>query len=252
MNAFDMGSLWDGLNCDTADEQDQSTTLVQFPQFRCLPTELRLRIWNYALPPRRTIAILERWRKRDIVEYTLTAESKNPALLFVNSEARSEALKHYRIAFEAICDATHAVYFDFAKDELSLVRCSPDWVFRFPGSLMQDMEQVTSLAISGPRRQEWLWTPETCALGILDPFENLQFLTVGKSVGNPFQLGRERGPVDGSAARKVLVDAFEAIWESEREEARKRGPKYKVGLKEMPQIVFWDPFPWVSCEPHGD
>ncbi len=117
---------------------------------------------------------------------------------------------------------------------------------------MEEMEQITSLAISGPRREEWLWTPETCALSILDPFENLQFLTVGKSVGNPFELRREQGVVGEAAARKVLVEAFEAILEAEREEVRMRGPMYKVGLKEMPQIVFWDPYPWVFCEAHED
>jgi hypothetical protein len=211
-----------------------------------------VKIWNYALPARRTIAILERWRKRGIVEYILTAEGKNPALLFVNSEARCEALKHYRLAFESLSDANHAVYFDFSKDELSLVRCSPDWIFRFPAELMAEMERITSLAISGPRREEWLWTPETCALGILDPFENLQFLTVGKSVGNPFELRRQEGVAGEIGARHVLVEAFETILEGEREEAEKRGPMYQVGLKEMPQIVFWDPFPWASYESRED
>lgn len=75
-----------------------------FSPFSRLPAELRLKIWNHALPPR-----------------TLTAtHAPNPALLSVNREARCEALRRYNLV-RLNTWGDRRIYVDFEHDSIAIV-----------------------------------------------------------------------------------------------------------------------------------
>ncbi|RBR12586.1 uncharacterized protein FIESC28_08543 [Fusarium coffeatum] len=74
-----------------------------FRNFCKLPTELRLKIWNYNLPPTRLVPIQcgSSWPGcSDSLSWTgCTSPAAIPVNLHVCGESRSEALKYYGLAF---------------------------------------------------------------------------------------------------------------------------------------------------------
>ncbi|KAJ6783090.1 hypothetical protein PWT90_08616 [Aphanocladium album] len=124
---------------------------ISFPQFARLPTELRLKIWEYMVQPRIVVACcLERdgrlperraqLRKRTAGEPTaddydhgagggMTNGSCSPVLLRINREARSVGLRFYELTFswrisKLLSDTPVSqparVWFNFALDALYL------------------------------------------------------------------------------------------------------------------------------------
>ncbi|OLN87001.1 hypothetical protein CCHL11_04682, partial [Colletotrichum chlorophyti] len=75
-----------------------------FTPFSRLPPELRLKIWNHALPPRTLLA----------------THAPNPALLSVNREARHEALRRYTLV-RLNTWGDRRIYIDFARDSIAVV-----------------------------------------------------------------------------------------------------------------------------------
>ncbi|TGO57999.1 hypothetical protein BOTNAR_0189g00010 [Botryotinia narcissicola] len=91
-----------------------------FPQFRRFPKEIRLSIWERAIPESRIVHIVQDAATRAMKSYTSI-----PAILRVNSESLSVASKHYRRAFRSCQPGqdqpdkdTSYVWFDFERDFL--------------------------------------------------------------------------------------------------------------------------------------
>ncbi|KAI1437322.1 hypothetical protein GGR50DRAFT_96087 [Xylaria sp. CBS 124048] len=99
-----------------------------FPRFSQLPPELRIKIWQYAMPEARTVVVKARQRRLpasldealpqglDVGE-TWQSTTQIPALLHVNAEARHEALKHYTLSL-GVGEEAPRVYIDFKHDTL--------------------------------------------------------------------------------------------------------------------------------------
>ncbi|RYP61721.1 hypothetical protein DL769_007583 [Monosporascus sp. CRB-8-3] len=100
----------DGL--DAAAARRMSRHHASFAQFPLLPAELRLRIWEYMLPPRIVqVACVEssssspssrrerRTRREGGARGERREQQQVPVLLHVNRETRALALSHYELAF---------------------------------------------------------------------------------------------------------------------------------------------------------
>ncbi|EPE31426.1 hypothetical protein GLAREA_12729 [Glarea lozoyensis ATCC 20868] len=70
-----------------------TTSEARFPKFSNLPTELRLKIWKYALPKGQYVIPLALGRRRSQTKY------KFPYILHVKQEARQTALESYILLF---------------------------------------------------------------------------------------------------------------------------------------------------------
>ncbi|KAE9379612.1 hypothetical protein N431DRAFT_327256, partial [Stipitochalara longipes BDJ] len=92
---------------------------TSFPQFSLLPPELRLIVWEFAIPDPRAIRYSSlsysdfRIRTRSSI-YSL--EQTLPSILHACYDSRKEALKRYRLAFAV--ELCKPVYFDFERDML--------------------------------------------------------------------------------------------------------------------------------------
>ncbi|KZL81896.1 hypothetical protein CI238_06442 [Colletotrichum incanum] len=75
-----------------------------FEPFSRLPPELRLKIWNHAMPPRTLLA----------------SHAPNPALLSVNHEARHEALRRYTLV-RLNTWGDRRIYIDFQMDSIAII-----------------------------------------------------------------------------------------------------------------------------------
>ncbi|KAK6062356.1 hypothetical protein SCUP234_07264 [Seiridium cupressi] len=140
------------------------TALVQmspsFPKFNELPPELRIKIWQAAIPEARTIivnsphahkknasqSLEDALVQNDDVTETWTSQTQIPVLLHVNAEARHEALKHYQLSL-GVGQHQPRIYIDFSRDTLFLgsaelqPQCSSLW------SKTRDMEKIERLAV---------------------------------------------------------------------------------------------------------
>ncbi|KAG0647461.1 hypothetical protein D0Z07_6728 [Hyphodiscus hymeniophilus] len=115
---------------DLSSDSLKTASLDSFPQFKKLPLELRLQIWNAALPGPRVVRV----RTRPIRFYNRDYDSDNieammmhaffsctspPTILFVNRESREEAQLTYKLAFGCQkLDIPNMVYFNFELDTL--------------------------------------------------------------------------------------------------------------------------------------
>ncbi|ORY71089.1 uncharacterized protein BCR38DRAFT_3433 [Pseudomassariella vexata] len=130
-----------------------------FDRFRQLPPELRIKIWQHAMPPARTIVVKPPRQQetptsidealvqsQDDTEQTWRSNAQIPALLHVNAEARHEALKHYKLSL-AVGKAQPQIYVDFIRDTLFFgtselnPQCSDLW------ASTHDLDKVQRLAV---------------------------------------------------------------------------------------------------------
>ncbi|KAK8035640.1 hypothetical protein PG993_010635 [Apiospora rasikravindrae] len=130
-----------------------------FHMFGQLPPELRIKIWQEAMPAARTVVVESPFSRRREAPTSLDgvltrrndgetwhSNTQIPALLHVNSEARHEALKHYTLAL-GTGDYAPRIYVDFSRDTLFFGQaelkpeCSSLW-----GST-RDLARVQRLAV---------------------------------------------------------------------------------------------------------
>ncbi|KAI1391411.1 uncharacterized protein F4822DRAFT_427262 [Hypoxylon trugodes] len=131
-----------------------------FTKFNELPPELRIKIWQHAMPDARTVVVKsphtkqrqaprsleEAMSKTQYQDETWYSNTQIPASLHVNGEARHEALKHYRLSL-AVGNAQPRIYVDFTRDTLFFgnselkPECSPLWNFT------HDLNRVERLAV---------------------------------------------------------------------------------------------------------
>jgi hypothetical protein len=133
----------------------------EFTKFGALPPELRIRIWQDAMPEARTVVVQSPLSPRtsalksleDAVAQpttkdvgTWSSNTQIPALLHVNAEARHEALKHYQLSLGAN-EQQPRIYVDFTRDTLFFSHtelkpeCSSLW------SSTKDLDRVERLAV---------------------------------------------------------------------------------------------------------
>ncbi|KAI0966708.1 hypothetical protein F4678DRAFT_475800 [Xylaria arbuscula] len=130
-----------------------------FTNFGKFPAELRIKIWQFAMPEARTVVIKSPFSQKPApisldrvlpqpldCEETWQSTTQVPALLHVNAEARHEALKHYSLSL-GVGKAQPRVYVDFSRDTLFFgdaeltPECSLLW------TRTKDFEKVRRLAI---------------------------------------------------------------------------------------------------------
>ncbi|KAI2784651.1 hypothetical protein F4815DRAFT_130778 [Daldinia loculata] len=131
-----------------------------FSKFNELPPELRIKIWQHAMPGPRTVVVKspyagQKQTPRSLEEAVLDSYSQGetwysttqiPALLHVNAEARYEALKHYKLSL-GVGNIQPRVYVDFNRDTLFFgnselkPECSSLW------ASTQGLDQVQRLAV---------------------------------------------------------------------------------------------------------
>ncbi|GAP90572.2 hypothetical protein SAMD00023353_5000620 [Rosellinia necatrix] len=132
---------------------------TSFTKFGQLPPELRIKIWEFALPGARVVMVNSPYARQEwapnsldealpqvLDEETWQSTTQIPALLHVNSESRHEALKHYSLSF-GVGGAQPRIYIDFDRDTLFFgdaelrPECSSLW------ARTKDLEKVQRLAI---------------------------------------------------------------------------------------------------------
>ncbi|KAI8960145.1 hypothetical protein F5Y11DRAFT_358707 [Daldinia sp. FL1419] len=104
---------------------------TSFNKFNELPPELRVKIWQHAMPDPRTVVVKSPYTEqkqspRSLEEAILDSPNRQetwystaqiPALLHVNAEARYEALKHYKLSL-GVGSIKPRIYVDFSRDTL--------------------------------------------------------------------------------------------------------------------------------------
>lgn len=130
---------------------------TSFTKFGDLPPELRVSIWQLAMPEARTVVVQSPYTKRSRgptslesllpgSQDTWQSATQIPALLHVNSEARYEALKHYSLSL-GVGAAEPRIYVDFKRDTVFFgdaelrSECASLW------NKTQDLDKVQRLAI---------------------------------------------------------------------------------------------------------
>jgi len=133
-----------------------------FPQFGQLPVEIRLQIWEAAMPGPRAVMLrsphpgkfrskLFGGKKQDgAAQKAWRSSTRVPVLLHVNSEARAVALKWYRLslATDAGADADPRIYIDFDRDYVSLSRAEMDAACDALWAATADLDRIRHLAVS--------------------------------------------------------------------------------------------------------
>ncbi|KAI5918548.1 hypothetical protein F4810DRAFT_715348 [Camillea tinctor] len=131
-----------------------------FSKFNELPPELRIKIWQHAMPEARTIVIKSPYTRNTQTpksldealshtydnEETWQSTTQIPALLHVSAEARYEALKHYTLSF-GVSGKQSRIYVDFSRDTIFFghdelkPECSSLW------ASTQDLNKIQRLAV---------------------------------------------------------------------------------------------------------
>ncbi|ETS80096.1 hypothetical protein PFICI_07625 [Pestalotiopsis fici W106-1] len=147
------------LTSPTQDTMSQ-TMAPSFSKFNDLPPELRIKIWQTAMPEARTVVVKSPYAPKDDAPPSLeealvhtdgptktwTSNTPIPALLHVNAEARHEASKRYQLAL-SVGQHQPRIYVDFTRDTIFLgsselkPECSSLW------SKTNDMEKIERLAV---------------------------------------------------------------------------------------------------------
>ncbi|KAI1753619.1 hypothetical protein F4782DRAFT_83057 [Xylaria castorea] len=106
----------------------EATSFIKFGE---LPPELRIKIWEFAMPDARTVVIKSPYTRPKHMptsldeilprvqdqEETWQSPTQVPALLHANAEARHEALKHYSLSL-GVGKGQPRVYIDFDCDTI--------------------------------------------------------------------------------------------------------------------------------------
>lgn len=137
-----MGSQMSSL-AQAAEQRTEGSSFTLFPK---LPVELRLMVWELALPGPRVITIQARRvssAARGLPH--LTADYSIPAIFHTSQESREAVLRKYEFAFPRN-HLINSFYFDFSRDVLFL-RDIHTRVFRIESKFRQPVtlsQQITS------------------------------------------------------------------------------------------------------------
>lgn len=135
-----------------------------FTKFKQLPPELRIKIWQYAMPGPRTVIVespflntriqttrsledaLWRTSSREAQADTWRSQTEIPALLHASAEARHEALKHYQLSLGS-GTAQPRIYIDFSCDTpfFGHAELKPECLALWAST--KDLQKIRQLAI---------------------------------------------------------------------------------------------------------
>ncbi|KAM0125732.1 hypothetical protein ACHAP3_009608 [Botrytis cinerea] len=101
---------------------------VVFPQFKNFPTDIRLIVWEYCIPPSRVVVLTHEPIKTPVNRvddiWAFRSQTPVPAILFVNRESYHITTKFYERTFKnGYREGTHTLaetWFDFKRDILYL------------------------------------------------------------------------------------------------------------------------------------
>ncbi|TGO44436.1 hypothetical protein BOTNAR_0824g00010 [Botryotinia narcissicola] len=110
------------------------------PQSSHLPPEVRLMIWNLLIPAPQTIRITD-----NVMRHNRSHSRQNPAVLHVNSESRTEALKHLKRLFGSVNGNGYPVQFKYFNPISDLLYfdggCTQ--LFAFPPTILPPVADLT-------------------------------------------------------------------------------------------------------------
>lgn len=192
-----------------------------FPKFNELPPELRIKIWQAAMPAARTVVVQSPFASRreepaptsldgalplqDSAE-TWRSNTQIPALLHVSAEARHEALKHYQLSLAA-GEHQPRIYVDFSRDTIFFGQselkpeCSSMW------GATKDLVKVQRLAVV----PEGAWRVFRWGKGDLNALEKIIFVhdTDRLLLGPTPQLDEDEGQEDLEAIIRRIDEVDE-------------------------------------------
>jgi hypothetical protein len=152
-----MGRL--GRSAESNSPENSSPTFTLFPK---LPTELRLKIWKYALPGPRAIKVQRGW---PTFSHRIRAVAKPPAVLQTNSESRQLAMRFYELSFNNAIKG-RPISIDYQVDALYMESWDAFKAFykvarQFPNCAaageIRDMEsRLRYLVLGNIKRHDWL------------------------------------------------------------------------------------------------
>lgn len=144
------------------------STFACFPQ---LPVELRLAIWQYALPIRiLTVRTVPAPCDHPWGRPAFRAIDPQPALLSVNKESREEALKTYVILRDPY---HHGFYFNSSRDTLFFDVDCPSWItilYDLNFNRRSSPSAVRSIALLNDSMTAGLFAATVLRCGILEVF----------------------------------------------------------------------------------
>ena len=241
-----------------------------FPKFNELPPELRIKIWQDAMPAARTVVVQSPFVRRREEESALTSldgalplqdsaetwrsTTQIPALLHVNTEARHEALKHYQLSLAA-GEHQPRIYVDFSRDTIFFGQselkpeCSPLW------GATKDLVRVQRLAVV----PEGAWRVLRWGQGDLNSLEKIIFVhdTEKLRLGPTPQLVEDEGQEDLEAIIRRIDEVDEepaAMPEEDGDAKPDQGPlkkRMQAAREELDTLMMvlptqWDKEPVVS------
>jgi hypothetical protein len=142
-----------------------------------MPTELRLKIWKYALPGERVIQIIIKVitseHSRHLRGLKFSSVTPVPAMLHACPESRLVALEHYELGM-----ATHLseprIYVDYEKDTIYFGEANITEPFTL-AALLRDMPEKELLKIRQLGMSQHLWNEKPfCNNHVLMDFTSLE------------------------------------------------------------------------------
>jgi 2EXR family len=194
------------------------TTFTLFPK---LPQELRVKIWEYALPEGpRVVKVYYQGQQSMEPKFKIRAEVSDPAtsLLRVSVEARIVALKAYPLAFQT--PLLKPLHFNFEKDTLSFY--GPNALKYF---VMGDFTSPSDENTAGAEMKKIRHVVYTGSLVIFNDLSQTYPLSSGKGLGRFTGLRTLEIREDfyyvlrrwGEECRQNVEDHLETAWARMRE-----------------------------------
>ncbi|KAF7924626.1 uncharacterized protein EAE97_010577 [Botrytis byssoidea] len=108
--------------------------------FSSLPPEVRLMIWELLIPAPQTIRITD-----NAMRHNRSHSRQNPAILHINSESRTEALKHLKRLFGGVNGNGYPVQFKYFNPILDLLYFDGGGtqLFAFPPTILPPVADLT-------------------------------------------------------------------------------------------------------------
>ena len=158
---------------------EQSTTQIStFICFPLLPAELRLAIWQYALPIRiLTVRTVPAPSPRPWGSPAFVAIDPQPALLSVNQESRQEAMKTYVVLHDPYGPR---FYFNSLRDTLFFDVDCPSWItilYNLNYNRSSAASAVRSIALLDDSMTAGIFAATVLRCGILEVFLVAKFWT---------------------------------------------------------------------------
>jgi len=201
------------------DDASAASSAQSFPRFLELPSEIRLNIWKYCLPGPRAVE-LEYGERAEL----LYSKYPPPITLSICRESRTEALKHYELAFNSRPNAGH-IYFDFSRDSLHFQYIDTISIFTLDETMRaigHDLARVRfmSCCLHEPGSFSLAYLPD------LREFNALKEITLLISPGG--QDGPDRIFVDPSTVTLSPTCSFRAIESFEHDRQNFSGTKISI------------------------